>query len=345
MGYRDYRVPAFVAPGPARYANHTHPVRLRARDSVQLSGGIRLVRADRARPVPDFAFVDQFGGVHTPRTLRGQVVWLDLWAVWCGTCRAEFPFVEQLQERFRSSGFTVLALCRNSPAADFAAAVDKDWIHFAAVDAGDDPAFPFPYRAFPTSVLIDRSGRIRGYWQGHRSAAAMEEAVRHLLAEAAADDSPFAASAPARPEPPLSTSANVLRARLDLRSDSLAPGGFFEAVVTLDVDPGWFLSADRQDGAVPLRIRFGESPAFRVLDCRLPVPVVVQTSTGARTGHRGRLEMPLWGILAPDQTPGRVVDLEIVATVQACDRTQCLAPAEVVLAEQLWVKDAAETMR
>jgi thiol-disulfide isomerase/thioredoxin len=312
---------------------------------VQLPGGIRLVRADRARPVRDFVFVDQFGTVHTPRTLRGRVVWLDLWAVWCGTCRAEFPFVEQLQGRFRSSGLTVLALCRNSAPEDFAAAIDKDWIHFAAVDAGDDAAFPFPYRAFPTSVLIDRAGRIRGYWQGHRGADAMEEAVRYLLAEPGGEDSPYAEAATADNEAPLSTSANVLRAKLQLESDALAPGGFFEGVVTLDVDPGWFLSADRQDGAVPLKIRFGRSEAFRVLDCQLPVAVPVETSTGARPGHAGRLEMPLWGILAPDVPPGRVVDLEIVATVQACDRTQCLAPADVVMAEKLWVKSEAEKVR
>jgi len=340
-GYRNHLVPAFAAPGPPRHAGWAQPVRLRDGDYDPVPGGIRLIRAERAKAAPRFALRDEEGRLHTSQSLRGRVVWVDLWAVWCGTCRAEFPFVQQLHERFEPNGLTVLAVCRNSPRKDFVAAVDKDWMDFAVVDASDQPGFPFPYEAFPTTALIDRQGRIRAYWQGHRTPEAIEVALRRLLAE----DGPADTLPPAESEgeavagEALATSGSVLHARLDLVRDALPPGGYFEGTVTLDVDPGWFLSADRREGAVPLRIRFGDSQAFRVLDCRLPVPVSVETATGARAGHRGRLELPLWGLLAEDVAPGGPVELQVVATVQACDDSQCLAPSDLVLDRRLWVTD------
>ena len=84
--------------------------------------------------------------------------------------------------------------------------------------------------------------------------------------------------------------------------------------------------------------RIQGSQAFRVLDCRLPRPVPVETSTGHRAGHTGKLELPIWGLLDSELPLGAPVDLEIVATVQACDRTTCLAPSDVVLEQRLWVE-------
>ncbi|GAB4040503.1 hypothetical protein GCM10028809_64960 [Spirosoma gilvum] len=46
-----------------------------------------------------FSFVNQAGEPVTLDDFKGKVVYLDVWASWCGPCRAEFPFSKQLQER------------------------------------------------------------------------------------------------------------------------------------------------------------------------------------------------------------------------------------------------------
>ncbi|WP_020597902.1 TlpA family protein disulfide reductase [Spirosoma panaciterrae] len=46
-----------------------------------------------------FSFVNQAGEPVTLDEFKGKVVYLDVWASWCGPCRAEFPFSKQLQER------------------------------------------------------------------------------------------------------------------------------------------------------------------------------------------------------------------------------------------------------
>ncbi|MVM37211.1 redoxin family protein [Spirosoma sp. HMF3257] len=46
-----------------------------------------------------FSFANQNGEPVTLDEFKGKVVYLDVWASWCGPCRAEFPFSKQLQER------------------------------------------------------------------------------------------------------------------------------------------------------------------------------------------------------------------------------------------------------
>ncbi|GJM43584.1 MAG: hypothetical protein DHS20C21_04260 [Gemmatimonadota bacterium] len=346
QNYRNHRVPAFASPS-AHGSVDSEPVRLLEADTTLLRGGLRIIRPDVARPTRPFTLTDERGIVHTPESLRGRVVWLDLWAVWCGTCRAEFPFVQEMHERFEGNGFTVLAVCRNSTREGFQAASSKDWIDFPLVDANDDEDFPFPYHAFPTSVLLDREGRIRAYWQGHRSPPAVEDAVRHLLGEAWDETRPAPVPTPtgadvariAVPAEVLSerTSQSVLRATLVLPREPVPAGGYFQGMITLDVDPGWHLSADPGEGFVPLELRFDSEDGFQALGHQLPHALPVDTALGPQDGHAGVLQLPVWGMLDSHLTEGESVPLTIVATVQACDRTKCLPPAEVVMASRVWV--------
>jgi thiol-disulfide isomerase/thioredoxin len=41
---------------------------------------------------------------------KGKVVLINLWATWCGPCRAEMPELVALQEKYRDKGFEIIGL-------------------------------------------------------------------------------------------------------------------------------------------------------------------------------------------------------------------------------------------
>jgi thiol-disulfide isomerase/thioredoxin len=55
---------------------------------------------------------------------KGKVLVLDLWATWCGPCRAEIPHLNEIQKQYQSRGLEVVGLTNEDPEED-AAAVDQ----------------------------------------------------------------------------------------------------------------------------------------------------------------------------------------------------------------------------
>jgi thiol-disulfide isomerase/thioredoxin len=70
---------------------------------------IAAVATASAARIPDFTFTTDHGPLRL-EDLRGKVVYLDYWASWCGPCRETFPFMNELQARYRDKDFVVIAV-------------------------------------------------------------------------------------------------------------------------------------------------------------------------------------------------------------------------------------------
>lgn len=93
---------------------------------------------------------------------KGRVVYLDFWASWCAPCKLSFPFMEQMARQYGPSGFVVLA-------------VNVDHSHESAqrflsqyggsaniiYDSSGKIASLMKVKEMPTSILIDRKGKVR----------------------------------------------------------------------------------------------------------------------------------------------------------------------------------------
>jgi thiol-disulfide isomerase/thioredoxin len=124
----------------------------------------------------------------TNDSLRGRVVLVNFWATWCLPCRAEMPLLQQMHQRHRDAGFTLLGLSVDREGAG----VVREFVQersvtypVAIVGAREEQAFG-GLRGYPTSFLLDRRGVVRHAVIGPLAPATLELAVRRLLAEPAA---------------------------------------------------------------------------------------------------------------------------------------------------------------
>jgi len=54
-------------------------------------------------PAVDFTAIDLAGQPIKLSSLKGKVIYVDLWATWCGPCMAEMPYFEKLKEKYKEN--------------------------------------------------------------------------------------------------------------------------------------------------------------------------------------------------------------------------------------------------
>lgn len=93
---------------------------------------------------------------------KGKVVLLNVWATWCGPCRGEIPTLRKLNETYHPRGFEVLGVSVDEAGSDAVKQfVTEQKIDYPiAVDADGKIANLLQTTVLPTSVLIDRNGKI-----------------------------------------------------------------------------------------------------------------------------------------------------------------------------------------
>ena len=134
---------------------------------------------------PAFSLRDANGASVALERLRGQVVYVDFWASWCGPCRRSFPWMNELQRRYGDRGLTIVAINVDKNAADAARFLERNPAMFAVAydQAGGTPS-AYAVREMPSSYLIDSRGKVveveHGFHEERKGS--LEQRVQALLA-------------------------------------------------------------------------------------------------------------------------------------------------------------------
>lgn len=92
---------------------------------------------------------------------KGKVIYLDFWASWCGPCRKSFPWMNDLQKKYADQGLVILGVNLDANPQDAHTFLQKIPATFRiAFDAPGDTPKRFGVQGMPTSVIINRDGKL-----------------------------------------------------------------------------------------------------------------------------------------------------------------------------------------
>lgn len=115
-----------------------------------------------AKPAPALALPALDGGTLKLDGLRGKVVLVNFWAVWCPPCRKEMPSMARLAEKLAGRPFTLLGVNVGETPEEIRAFLKQVPVNFPIVLDGEGASLKaWNVFAFPTSYVVDKQGRIR----------------------------------------------------------------------------------------------------------------------------------------------------------------------------------------
>jgi thiol-disulfide isomerase/thioredoxin len=134
--------------------------------------------------LPDFSVKDLEGREISSADLRGKVVVIDFWAIWCQPCKKEMPGYQKLVDRYGARGFAVVGFKFDTMAdpEDPLRFAKKIGVHYPLAIAPDELKQRFGgIEGLPTTMLYDRKGILRKKVIGFEYTDAFEAAIKPLL--------------------------------------------------------------------------------------------------------------------------------------------------------------------
>jgi peroxiredoxin len=135
---------------------------------------------------PQFSLAARGGQNVSLAQYKGQVVMINFWASWCGPCRQEMPLLESIYKKYNKLGFTMLGV-NVEPDSNAANAWLKETpVSFPILyDTESKVSKLYDVAGMPTSVIIDRAGKVRLIHRSYRPGDENEylDSIRSLIRE------------------------------------------------------------------------------------------------------------------------------------------------------------------
>jgi len=141
------------------------------------------VPLESRKTVPKLKLPDIGGNTWRLSDHKGRVVLVNFWATWCPPCRYETPDLVEVYQKYESRGFTAVGIAMDEEGPQVVRKfIDKYRIPYPIVLPGDS-GVGSSIESLPTTLLIDKHGRVAHIYNGMVNEARLARDVERLLAE------------------------------------------------------------------------------------------------------------------------------------------------------------------
>ena len=138
------------------------------------------------QPAPNFTLKSNSGKNLKLSESRGEVILLNFWASWCGPCRQEMPLLDSLHNKYKDLGFKVMGVNVEENSKEAIKILNEIKVSFPVVfDTTNKVSELYNVSAMPSTVLIDRDGKMRYLHKGYKPGdeATYKQWVKKLIKE------------------------------------------------------------------------------------------------------------------------------------------------------------------
>jgi peroxiredoxin len=170
---------------------HRLRVKLRAQNEAVLTPA---PAADSSSPMgvtltgksaPAFTLVDLNGKKVSLADYKGHPVVLNFWATWCGPCKLEMPWFEQMYGKYKPQGLVILGLSQDDgmDTADIAKSAKKIGVSYPILQPDEKVSKAYQLSDYlPETLYLDKNGVVVDQTIGAHSKDELEADIQKSIA-------------------------------------------------------------------------------------------------------------------------------------------------------------------
>ncbi|GAB3938007.1 TlpA family protein disulfide reductase [Mucilaginibacter myungsuensis] len=144
-----------------------------------------LMKTQIGKPAPNFTAISNLGKPYKIADFKGKVVYIDLWASWCGPCRAETPAFRSLYTKYKDDDrIAFISIAVSDGINEWKKAIKEDkpeWLQLLDKDGKVYKSYAANF--IPKFIVVDKQGNIVSFDASRPSDGKQTEDM--LLAEMA----------------------------------------------------------------------------------------------------------------------------------------------------------------